>query len=324
MLQTFSDTLVELYESAENAELNAFPSEVIRLVGRLIRFDGAVLGMGESSAPDPHNLVIHNAFVHGRDKGILSDYAKVSMIDPMTHRFLAGLPEPLAGSFSTIEPGKCMDELRAFYNSYELKHLLLFGEAGSDQNPARWLVLYRGTGDVFDMQARQHVAAVWPHLARCLSINRSRFLQRQFPQRQYKGVALISSSGCIEEAEPLFRKLCALEWPTGIGRKIPDVVRNSWRRGHDYVGSRVKLKMHLQHDDFVVSQACTIGPMERLTPGERIVATRYAAGLSSKAIANALGVSVHTVRTQLSQVYDKLNIHDKGQLASYLLADSAH
>jgi hypothetical protein len=121
MLQTFSNTLAELYESAENAALNAFPVEVIRLVGRLVEFDGAVLGMGESSAPNPHNLVIHNAFVHGRDPGILSDYAKVSAVDPMTNKFLAGLSEPLASSYSSIEPGKHLDELRAFYNSHQLR-----------------------------------------------------------------------------------------------------------------------------------------------------------------------------------------------------------
>ena len=324
MLQTFSDTLIELYEAAENVEINAFPAEVIRLVGELVGFDGAVLGMGESLASNPHNLLIHNALVHGRDPGILSDYAKVSATDPMTSKFMAGLAEPLAGGLSNIEPGKHMDELRAFCKSHELQHVLLFGEVGDDQNPARWLVLYRGTGDAFDMQASQHLAAVWPHIARCLSISRSRFLRGQFAQHQHKGVALVDSSGCIEVAEPLFRQLCALEWPAGIGRNIPQAVSNSWRRGRDYVGIRVKLTMQLKHDDFIVSQACTIGPLELLTPAERSVANRFATGLSAKAVANALGISVHTVRTQLGHVYEKLNIHDKVGLASYLLANSDH
>ena len=324
MLQTFSDTLVQLYESAENVELSAYPPEVIRLLGKLVEFDGAVLGTGESSAPGPDNLVIHKAFVHGRDPAILADYEKVSMVDPMTNKFVAGLSEPLASSYSSIEPGKHMDELRAFYKSHKLQHLLLFGEVGGDQHPARWVVLYRSAGDAFDTQARQLVAAVWPHLARCLSINQSRFLQRQFPQHQHKGVALISSIGRIEAAEPQFRKLCALEWPAGIGRKIPDAVWKSWRRGLDYVGARVKLTRQLQHDDLIVTQAGVIGPLDRLTPAEGIVATRFAAGLSAKAIANELGISIHTVRSQLAHTYEKLNIHDKGELASLLLGGSTN
>ena len=320
MLETFSRTLVELYDSAESLDIKHYPAEVVRLVGKLVRFDGAVLGLGESSSADSHNLIIHNAFVHGRAPGILCEYAQISSVDPMTHRFMAGLPEPLAYSLANIEPGGCMAELRAFYKSHELQHLLLFGDTGGDQHSARWLVLYRGTGDAFDSQDRQNVAALWPHLARSSSINRSRFLGRQLSQHQHKGVALISSSSCIEAAEPLFRTLCALEWPSGIGRKMPDVVWKSWRRGLDYVGARVKFKMHLRHDDFIVSEACAIGLLDLLTPAERVVASRFGAGLSAKAIGRELGISVNTVRSQLTHVYGKLDIHDKAGLAVCLLA----
>ena len=328
MLQPFSRALVELYEAAENAEISAFPAEVIRLAGKLVSFDGAVLGMGESSAPDPHGLVIHNAFVHGRDPAILSDYAAVSAVDPMTNKFVAGLPEPLVSSLSSIEPGEGMGALRDFYSRHELKHLLLFGQAGDHQDPARWLVLYRATGDVFDQRACQHVAALWPHVVRSLSINHSRFLQQQSCQHQHlhhknqhqQGVALINASGVIETAEPLFRQLCELEWPAGFSKKVPEAVSTSWRRGLDYVGTRVKFKIQLRHDDFVVIQAHAIGPLDQLSPAEHIVAGKFAAGQSAKVIANVLGLSVHTVRTQLSQVYGKLDVHDKGELASFLLA----
>ena len=324
MLQAFSNTLCELYESADRAELNDFPAEVIRLLGKLIRFDGAVLGAGESSVPGHDNLVIHKAHVHGRDPEILTDYAKVAMVDPMTNKFAAGLSEPLASSMSSIEPCECFDELRAFYTRHRLQHLLLYGHVGSDENPARWLVLYRSAGEAFNTQESHQIAAIWPHLARCLSINQLRYLQRQFPQHQHIGVALINSVGRIQVAEPLFTKLCAQEWPAGVGRKIPDVVWRSWQRGQDYVGTKVKFKLQLKHDDFIVSHACVIGPLDYLTPAERVVANRFAAGLSAKAIANELEISVHTVRSQLAHVYEKLNIHDKGELASYMVADSEY
>lgn len=324
MLEIFSHTLVELYEIAEHIELNAFAPEIIRLAKKLIDFDGAVLGMGESSGSDLQNLVIHNAFVHGRDPKILSDYAEISTADPMTKKFLVGLPEPLVNSYATIESGKRMNGLRAFYKSHDLQHLLLFGCIGNEQKLARWLVLYRGAGDIFSEQARQHIAALWPHVVRGFSINQSCFLHQQFPSNQHCGVALVSSSGTLELADPIFKKLCALEWPAGAIKKIPDVVWDSWRRGLHYVGIKVKFTVHLRHEGFIVSQAFAIGPLDRLTSAEHIVAIRFAAGLSAKAIANALGLSVHTVRTQLSQVYKKLNIHDKGELASHLLKDGNH
>ncbi|GAC1538563.1 MAG: hypothetical protein NVS2B4_18610 [Ramlibacter sp.] len=324
MLQTFSRTLIELYESAEAADVAAFPSEVIRLLGRLVSFDGSVLGMGDSAPPGAQRLEIHNALVHGRDQGIVAEYASVSLVDPMTHRFLAGLREPLCGSTSAIAPGKQMDELRAFHDRHDLEHLLLFGKPSQEQSPARWLVLYRGAGDAFDHSDSQHLGALWPHLERAIWTNRSRFLHSQSPSYHRQGAALISSGACIEVAEPLFRALCALEWPAGVGRRIPDAVWNCWRRGLDYVGKKVQFKMLFQHDGFIVAQATAIGPLALLTPQERIVATKFASGLSAKAVAKALGLSAHTVRSHLAQVYGKLNVHDKAELASLMLGDRGH
>lgn len=56
-----------------------------------------------------------------------------------------------------------------------------------------------------------------------------------------------------------------------------------------------------------------------LSPREQEVAQRFAEGLSHKEIARRLGVSPHTVRSQLSQLYRKLDIHDKAALAQRLM-----
>lgn len=53
-----------------------------------------------------------------------------------------------------------------------------------------------------------------------------------------------------------------------------------------------------------------------------LVARRFAAGLSHKEVARELGISPHTVRTQLMHVYSKLSLHDKGALANYLMSQA--
>ena len=53
-----------------------------------------------------------------------------------------------------------------------------------------------------------------------------------------------------------------------------------------------------------------------MTARETLVARRFAAGLSHKVVARELGISPHTVRTQLMHVYAKLMLHDKGALAN--------
>src|SRR5207253_8218641 len=55
-----------------------------------------------------------------------------------------------------------------------------------------------------------------------------------------------------------------------------------------------------------------------LSPTERIVAERAAAGRSNREIAAELVVSIRTVESQLSAVYRKLGIGTRGQLAAAL------
>ena len=55
-----------------------------------------------------------------------------------------------------------------------------------------------------------------------------------------------------------------------------------------------------------------------MTPGERRVAGLVAAGLSSKQVAAQLYLSVYTVQARLSQVYARLGVASRTQLAGRL------
>jgi DNA-binding CsgD family transcriptional regulator len=55
-----------------------------------------------------------------------------------------------------------------------------------------------------------------------------------------------------------------------------------------------------------------------LTPAERRVADLAAAGLSTPRIAHTLSVTTKTVESHLGQVYRKLEIGGRGELASAL------
>lgn len=54
-------------------------------------------------------------------------------------------------------------------------------------------------------------------------------------------------------------------------------------------------------------------PFQHLTPRERQVLDLIAAGLSNQAIANRLGISLKTVRNQVSNVFMKLQVEDRAQ-----------
>jgi DNA-binding NarL/FixJ family response regulator len=54
-------------------------------------------------------------------------------------------------------------------------------------------------------------------------------------------------------------------------------------------------------------------PFQHLTPRERQVLDLVAAGLSNQAIANRLGISLKTVRNQVSNVFVKLQVENRAQ-----------
>ena len=57
---------------------------------------------------------------------------------------------------------------------------------------------------------------------------------------------------------------------------------------------------------------------ERLTPAEGRLAQKLVGGLTVSTAARELGVSVHTARTQLKQIYAKTNAHHLGELVALL------
>jgi DNA-binding NarL/FixJ family response regulator len=59
--------------------------------------------------------------------------------------------------------------------------------------------------------------------------------------------------------------------------------------------------------------------LQRLTPRQREVLRLIAAGHTSQAIANALGISVKTVETHRAQIMERLDIHDVAGLVRYAL-----
>lgn len=65
----------------------------------------------------------------------------------------------------------------------------------------------------------------------------------------------------------------------------------------------------------------TMGGIERLTPQERVVLRLVAEGLTNQEIANNLCLSIKTVKSHLSNIFGKLDVHNRAQaVAAYLRA----
>ncbi|MCV2368663.1 helix-turn-helix transcriptional regulator [Roseateles oligotrophus] len=323
-MHAFSRSMVELYSLAEQASYQEFPDAALRLLQRSLGFDGAVLGMGESGR-DPHSqLQITQAHVHQRDEQILPAYGAVSGGDPVTRAFLRGLERPLAVDCQATYrgPQQALSDMAEFSRSHELRHLLLFGDQPHGAMPGRWLVLYRSTNTGFRPEDADYLHAAWVHLSRAIVIHRNALLDRQDSVRAQRASALVNEQGGIETADPQFLALLHKQWPDQAphlrGRQLPPALLDALKRGVSYRGQQIEVSAKRQEHLWV----CTARPLDSLallTPGENAVARRFSAGLSSKEIARELGVAPNTVRTQITRVYAKLQVHDKAALAQRLM-----
>lgn len=171
-MEAFARTLLEFHELAEQAEPPAFAPQALQRVHRWIGFDGAVFGTGEArDAAQP--LQITQAHVEARSEAILDDYATVAADDPVTRAFLARPARPLRIDCRALYRGRASAALDAFSREHRLRHLMLFGEPPAGDDPGRWLVLYRESGEEFSAGDAQAMHAMWLHLARALTAGRA-------------------------------------------------------------------------------------------------------------------------------------------------------
>lgn len=161
-----------------------------------------------------------------------------------------------------------------------------------------------------------------PHLGVLLRLNEFSELgrTRAHALAGHSAVAVADTRGMLHAVEPQFESWLLQEWPGWQGPALPTALQQAVTEGRDAFDGR-HLCAVLQHSGDRVLVTLSARPAgDRLTPRERAVASAYAAGQSHKEVARALGLSPVTVRGYLRQVYEKLEVNDKAQLALRLVS----
>jgi DNA-binding CsgD family transcriptional regulator len=315
IVQALSRTLIDLYEAAETVPINFYPRQVLRLIWPLLKFDGAVLGMQKVSINGTLEINIEQAYVHQRDSSILDEYALLSLTDRLTEMFNQGLDWPLSCNCAELCRANKLLQLVEFSETHASPQLLLYGIPPTPLKVGGWVLLFRRNDDPFGTEQEEYLMALWPHLARSTMFNRTVQLNRRLERREGNAAALLNYQGWIEVADPYFLQLLAMEWQDYKSDKVPEQVLHCWQQGIDYKGKFIYLSMQVQNEYLVCHGAKKTG-WHDLTNAERVVASQYAVGASYKQIADSLSVSQNTVRSHIKHIYDKLQIHDKAELAN--------
>lgn len=317
-MDVFVGELTKLYRLAAELPVDQFPERAVAQLRDWIRFDGAVFGFGES---DADSLKIENAVIYNRDPVILRDYAELSQFDPVTRKFMLHPGRILNVDTGALYAGKQYQPVARFSNSYDLRHLLLLGEETGDRSRLRWIVLYRGTRDAFDEHAAARLSAAWGHILCALELNRTRALDQHAVRGSHRALALVSRAGLLEIANPAFLNLVRKEWRDCPAARLPRAVVQAMQAEKPFLGRTLEIRFS-RRGDYVLCEAQAQEQADRLSPREWQVADLFAMGNSYREIAAQLGTSPHTVRAQLTHIYQKLDISDKATLATTLAARS--
>jgi len=312
-LQAFSSTLAELYGFAEHATLKTFRQEALRLICRLIKFDGAICGNGAFDKNDVQGLAVEQVGVFNLAQSLSAEYNEALQGHPAAKAFLSTLRQPAVFDRDALHATKELAWLAALAQKYDVRYLLLHWEARSTDCPGLGIVLCRAVGPCFSRTDVALLQALWPHLMQASKINLRRALDMVDPHGKTRALALVNSHGEIDVMNEAMCDLLKLEWPDFDGRCIHAQGIASLIDQGAYRGKRIDISSTLKFG-YLACVGRRMSFIDRLSPSERTVADHFAKGLKHKEIASRLNVSPNTVRNQIAQAYQKLDVHNKAEL----------
>ncbi|HEX6339814.1 LuxR C-terminal-related transcriptional regulator [Umezawaea sp.] len=144
-----------------------------------------------------------------------------------------------------------------------------------------------------------------------------------------RGTALLEEAVDLLETSPARLLLARSEFLLGRARLAVDDVkgaRRHLRRAVDTAAGCGYWRLAVQARDHLAAAGGRMGPFvvgraDALTESERKVATMAATGMSNRAIAESLVVSVRTVETHLTSTYRKLGVTGRPHLKAALRSD---
>jgi DNA-binding CsgD family transcriptional regulator len=162
-----------------------------------------------------------------------------------------------------------------------------------------------------------HLHAAWKQNLR----GRLRTVEDQTQGDVHK--AFIDQAGSVVQAEEGFAASVAKRWPAWKGKALPALLRATVERARFVPG-------RWTGDDAWAVRAAPAGlltlielrqasPLDRLSPREKQVAKLYAEGATHKEIARIVELTPATVRHYLREVYAKLSIDNKANLATLMI-----
>jgi DNA-binding CsgD family transcriptional regulator len=323
-LARFNHILLNLYDGCLEQPLEMFQDWAFELIKPLIPFDSAYWGGGrwvEGILPENHYVHLHNQCAE-RMTAMFNEARGASQALEMNARLCAHAGRTLIERMDLSPPDSLF---HIFFQHFGVRQMLC--QYRYDHLPGIFQIISLYRHDLerpFTEQERQWHQALVPHLQETYRRNRLHHMGRNVGEcRPGLPRAISDSKGTLHLAERRFVTLLQREWPGWNGPDLPAPLLELLAAcGGEarYLGANITASAYPFHD-LLLLQARPRHALDSLTRRELEIAGHYAAGRSYKEIAREVGLAQATVRNYLSNVYSKLAINDKAQLASLLNAN---
>ncbi len=310
MLEQFSALLLNLHHAASAQPASDFQAQALRLLNALISFDAGWWALG---VDDPH-AQIYDTCLHNLPLEMLDKYNELKEFDVIAQAVARQPGITLNVRIHDWYP----KEYWPYLDVYGFHHALSTVTADPITGLSTGVTLYRADPQrPFSEPERRFKQALTPHLVAAL--NRTQIDPWTRPassERRFPGTAIADEGGRLRYANENFGAMLQLEWPDWRGPLLPEAVRELLCAGNEarFAGSRIAAQITLrQHMPLIQLRSKRLA--DQLTGQQMKVANYAVDGLNFKEIARRMDLSPATVRTYLTNIYRKLGVKNKVQLA---------
>jgi len=323
-MKAFSDLLLELYRLAQDAPAEEFQPRVLDALRERLAFDSALWATGVIG---PEGATPHAIFVYRQPSDMMEKWGRIKPRDTIIFEAFDNLGRTVNAALGS-DPGwqtRFKADMRAHIKRYGMEHTLMTMIETPLLRVYTAVSFYRADPErPFTEAERLLKQNLMPHLAEAWNISRFSFVNsaRNNGTHPNYGRAICDSKGVLYNADRNFTGFMLAEWPDWNGPQLPPELLktlsgNSPRR---YVGRHSVISVETL-DQMELLGARKTSAIDGLSSRQHEVATQFAMGTDHRSIANSLHISPTTVRNHLRNIYAKLGITNKIELAHLMLGD---
>jgi DNA-binding NarL/FixJ family response regulator len=314
---TAHDILISLYRGAREVPADAFIDWALSLLKTVVPFDMGRWGVGVQSADGfsfPVNHLFHDEPEIGRH------YDEIRQQD--TAASWVGAHRHQTGNFNAQAFYSAPEQagIRAYVKRFRHEHALITADIGPS-GVGRTISLYGAMPKrPFAEHERQAMEWLFPHLLEAWSINQALHAEklRVTPQACHWVIVVTDPAGYLHFIEPGALALLNEEWPGMRSDRLPEASMPELAGSRPFDGARIVIvPSSVGRMLFLKVRARTV--VDCLTPRERTIASRIARGLTHKEIARELSLAPATVRNQIQDIHERLDVRNNAQLIAKLM-----